>query len=375
MLADPAIPLWITEGVKKADCGALHGLCIVALSGVWNWLGTNSAGGKMALPDWHDIALNGRRVIMAFDGDVARKQPVQKALHALAGYLAYQGCQGRVPAPARHRRQDRAGRLPDGRPHRRGPVALVKPTPAAGAPRKPASSRAGARAETRTGATHFARPRRTPCSAAGSARTTTPTRWTPCSPLPRSRSFDDGSDPVWLLIISGPAAAKTETVQALDGTGAIDHQHDHSEAALLSATPKRERAKDATGGLLRKIGERGLLVIKDVTSILSMNSDTRAKVLAALREVYDGRWDREVGADGGRHPRLGRPHRRRRRGHHRLGHPPRRHRHDGRPVRPGPHRLHQGQDGRRPPGDRQHRRRGSRCAPSWPRRWPASSPG
>jgi hypothetical protein len=37
MLGDPEIPLWITEGVKKADCGALHGLCVVALSGVWNW--------------------------------------------------------------------------------------------------------------------------------------------------------------------------------------------------------------------------------------------------------------------------------------------------------------------------------------------------
>ena len=82
MLGDPAIPLWITEGVKKADCGALHGLCIVGLTGVWGWLGTNSAGGKMALADWHDVALNGRRVIIAFDGDMARKEPVQKAAHA-----------------------------------------------------------------------------------------------------------------------------------------------------------------------------------------------------------------------------------------------------------------------------------------------------
>lgn len=91
MLADPSIPLWITEGCKKADCGAIHGLCIVALSGVWNWLHTNSAGGKMAFPEWRDIALNGRRVAMAFDGDTARKPPVQKALHALAGYLAAKG--------------------------------------------------------------------------------------------------------------------------------------------------------------------------------------------------------------------------------------------------------------------------------------------
>jgi Protein of unknown function (DUF3631)/Domain of unknown function (DUF3854) len=92
MLGDPNVPLWITEGVKKADCGALHGLCIVALSGVWNWLTTSTSGGKMALPDFRDLALNnGRIVILAFDGDVARNPAVLKALHGLANYLAYRG--------------------------------------------------------------------------------------------------------------------------------------------------------------------------------------------------------------------------------------------------------------------------------------------
>jgi hypothetical protein len=90
-LGDPAVPLFITEGVKKADCGALNGLCIVALSGVWNWISTSTAGGKMALAEFRDIALDGRRVIIAFDGDVARKESVQKALHALSAYLATKG--------------------------------------------------------------------------------------------------------------------------------------------------------------------------------------------------------------------------------------------------------------------------------------------
>jgi Bifunctional DNA primase/polymerase, N-terminal len=111
--------------------------------------------------------------------------------------------------------------------------------------------------------------------------------------------FTDGSDPVWLLIISGPGNAKTETAQALDGIGATVTSTLTSDAALLSATPKRERTKDATGGLLRKIGESGVLVIKDVTSILTMNRDMRGRVLAAFREIYDGRWYREVGSDGG----------------------------------------------------------------------------
>jgi hypothetical protein len=90
-LGDPAIPLFVTEGSKKADCAAVHGLCCVALLGVWSWRGTNTAGGKTALPDWADVALNGRRVILAYDGDVQRKEPVRAAMHALAKYLAIKG--------------------------------------------------------------------------------------------------------------------------------------------------------------------------------------------------------------------------------------------------------------------------------------------
>ena len=72
----------------------------------------------------------------------------------------------------------------------------------------------------------------------------------------------------------------------------------NGEAALLSGTPAKSRAKDASGGLLRKISGSGVLVVKDFTSILSMNRDTRALLLAALREIYDGHWSRNVGTDG-----------------------------------------------------------------------------
>jgi hypothetical protein len=54
---------------------------------VWSWLGKNPEGGKVAIPDWRDIALNGRRVILAFDSDVVAKKAVRAALTHLAGYL------------------------------------------------------------------------------------------------------------------------------------------------------------------------------------------------------------------------------------------------------------------------------------------------
>jgi hypothetical protein len=104
-------------------------------------------------------------------------------------------------------------------------------------------------------------------------------------------------DSLWVLVISGPGNAKTETVQALGGAGAHVTSTITSEGALLSASP---RQRQATGGLLCKLGVRGLLVIKDVTSLLSMDSRARSLVLAALREVYDGKWERNVGIGGGR---------------------------------------------------------------------------
>jgi hypothetical protein len=104
-------------------------------------------------------------------------------------------------------------------------------------------------------------------------------------------------DPPWLMIISGSGNAKTETVNSVskvEHTVAISTIA--SEGALLSAVKK---GKGSTGGLLRQIGDAGILVIKDFTSIISGERKARAQILAALREIHDGQWDRSVGASGG----------------------------------------------------------------------------
>lgn len=90
-LRAPAEPLWITEGIKKVDSALGHGLCCIGLLGVEGWRGTNEVGGKTALPEWNDIALNGRTVYIAFDSDVMQKEPVRRALKAISGYLVTKG--------------------------------------------------------------------------------------------------------------------------------------------------------------------------------------------------------------------------------------------------------------------------------------------
>lgn len=109
-------------------------------------------------------------------------------------------------------------------------------------------------------------------------------------------------DPLWGLIVSGPGAAKTETAQTLaDLPNVVAVSTISSEGALLSATASRDQTPDATGGLLRQMGHRGVLLIKDMTSVISMdNRHQRPQVLAALREIYDGSWTRSVGVDGGK---------------------------------------------------------------------------
>jgi len=90
-LADPNVPLYITEGIKKADSLVSRGKPAIALLGVWNWRGTNSLGGTTALPEWELIALKDRIVNVVFDSDVTRKSQVQHALKRLTAFLQNRG--------------------------------------------------------------------------------------------------------------------------------------------------------------------------------------------------------------------------------------------------------------------------------------------
>jgi hypothetical protein len=101
--------------------------------------------------------------------------------------------------------------------------------------------------------------------------------------------------PPWLMAIAGSGTAKTETVQAAnDCDGARVVSTLSSVGALLSGAPRKP---GSNGGLLMEIGEHGTLVIKNFTSILSLDRNVRDAVLAALREIYDGYWSRDVGED------------------------------------------------------------------------------
>lgn len=79
-------PLWITEGVKKADSLASKGLAAIGISGVWNW---RRSGGTLG--DWEDIPLKGRTVVICFDSDTKHKRQVSGAMRRLGMWLESKG--------------------------------------------------------------------------------------------------------------------------------------------------------------------------------------------------------------------------------------------------------------------------------------------
>lgn len=99
-LGNPAVPLLITEGARKADAAVSVGLCCIALLGVWNFRGENEDGGLTALADWELIALKskagGREVYIIFDSDVMTKPAVAGALRRLKAFLQLRGARVRV---------------------------------------------------------------------------------------------------------------------------------------------------------------------------------------------------------------------------------------------------------------------------------------
>jgi len=90
-LADPTIPVCITEGEKKGAAADQAGVPCVALSGVWNWCekrerqADGRARGKLRLiAQLATINWTGRTVHILFDSDLATNDSVKLARYRLA---------------------------------------------------------------------------------------------------------------------------------------------------------------------------------------------------------------------------------------------------------------------------------------------------
>jgi len=109
-------------------------------------------------------------------------------------------------------------------------------------------------------------------------------------------------DPVWLMLVGPSSCGKTEILRMVSDLPRIYDISDLTgPASLLSGVGKKDIEKGATGGLLRQVGSRGILVLEDFTSsIMSMPQDRRNEILTAFRALFNGKWGRDIGTGGGR---------------------------------------------------------------------------
>ena len=114
--------------------------------------------------------------------------------------------------------------------------------------------------------------------------------------------------PVWLMLIGPPESGKTELLRPLLTLPSCKECGDLSgKAALLSGTRAKDRASDATGGLLKAIEQdaqgnfRGALVMLDFArTVLAADPASARSTLGAIGMLHDRHYQRELGTDGGK---------------------------------------------------------------------------
>jgi hypothetical protein len=97
-------------------------------------------------------------------------------------------------------------------------------------------------------------------------------------------------DTVWLLIVAPPSGLKTELVTLL---GAVPGAFPISELTARTFASGLVTTGDDPSLLARLTTE--ILLMKDFTTVLETRWDERQMILAQLREIYDGRFDKVWG--------------------------------------------------------------------------------
>lgn len=94
VLADPKVPLLITEGELKAASACARGLACLGLGGVDSW--RSKAKGVAILPVLAGAQWKDRAVTVVYDSDAATNPDVTRAAHALASELKARGADVRI---------------------------------------------------------------------------------------------------------------------------------------------------------------------------------------------------------------------------------------------------------------------------------------
>jgi hypothetical protein len=99
-------------------------------------------------------------------------------------------------------------------------------------------------------------------------------------------------DPIWTIFIAPSSNTKTELLRTMDGHHNVYFLSNYTPATMVSGKGTQEKATEAS--LIYKLDGK-TLIIKEFSGILSMRSEQRSEILAQLREIYDGKYNKAFG--------------------------------------------------------------------------------
>ena len=105
-----------------------------------------------------------------------------------------------------------------------------------------------------------------------------------------------GGAPVWPMIVAPPGSMKTVLLEGLGGLPECHFVDKLTPNTFLSGQIQQPDQKDSgSPSLLHRIGNSGILIYADFSTITAMNRDHRNAILADMRRIYDGKLTREFG--------------------------------------------------------------------------------
>jgi hypothetical protein len=104
--------------------------------------------------------------------------------------------------------------------------------------------------------------------------------------------------PSWNMAIAVPGSMKTVILESLDGLPDVHLIDEVTPQTFISGKIDVEgRQRERPASLLHRIGEQGIVISADFSTVLNSDPRNRAQVFSQLRRIYDGRFHREFGSD------------------------------------------------------------------------------
>jgi hypothetical protein len=100
--------------------------------------------------------------------------------------------------------------------------------------------------------------------------------------------------PAWLMLVAVPGSMKTEIIKSLVGQEKVFSIDAVTPNTFLSGQFGNKEG-DAPSSLLHRIGEQGIILIPDFSTVLSQRPETRSNIFADLRRIFDGELAKEFG--------------------------------------------------------------------------------